>query len=139
MGKIGKRLRRRRKVKDQLATISKNQGNVIIYYSAESLDDLDGRSPRIVSIAILNLSADQEKSFSISRFAERDKISNVCIDAHYDQLGEKMLEAFSNYASPHGRYLLVHWNMRNSMYGFAALTDRCAVLEDSLFEIPELQ
>ena len=40
---------------------------------------------------------------------------------HYDELEKRILTAFFEYAKGRLDYTWLHWNMRDSNYGFAAL------------------
>jgi hypothetical protein len=67
----------------------------VIHYSCESFYDRpNGRSPRITSIALRNLSNGQTRSFSIHQVAEREQIEFGSIEQHYDHLEKKMLKEF---------------------------------------------
>lgn len=101
----------------------------VIHYSCESFYDRpDGRSPRVTSIAVRNLRSAQTKSFSIHKAAERRGVPPKSIVKGYDALEKEMLEGFFAFVGSHlgARYL--HWNMRDSNYGFAAIEHRFIVL-----------
>ena len=141
MSKASERLRHHREGKKQLAKIIDNPNNVVvIHYSCESFYNRSKRtSPRITSIAVRNLATGQTESFSIHQIAERDrKLLSEEIEAHYDELEKKMLEEFYNYARNYQNHTWLHWNMRDTHYGFAALEHRYKVLGGEPFEIPEI-
>lgn len=101
----------------------------VIHYSCESFYDREeGRSPRITSIALRNLESAQTRSFSIHQTAEVNGIPLHEIDKYYDRLEKEMLGSFfSHIASYQGRRFL-HWNMRDSNYGFQAIEHRYRTL-----------
>ena len=128
------------KAKEQLAKISNNCNSIfVIHYSCESFYDLsDETSPRITSIAVRNFATGQTESFSIHHIAERNlELSIKDIPARSNELEKKMLKQFYSYAENHPNYIWLHWNMRDSKYGFAALEHRYAVLGGEPFEIQE--
>ncbi len=109
---------------------------LIIHYSCESFYKTDPtKSPRITSIAVRNLSTGQTTSFSISQLAERKKILDEDVDANYDSLEHEMLKDFYTFADRHSNFNWIHWNMRDTTFGFPALAHRFAVLggKPSLF------
>ena len=140
MNKISENSQLHDKAKEQLANISKNRSNVfVIHYSCESFYDLSNEtSPRITSIAVRNFATGHTESFSIHRIAERDEeLSIKDISTRADELEKKMLEQFYSYAKRHSNYTWLHWNMRDSKYGFPALEHRYEVLGGELFKIQE--
>jgi hypothetical protein len=101
----------------------------IIHYSCESFyDRTDGRSPRITSIAVRKLDSGQTISFSIHQVAERRQLQLDQIELHYDDLEREMLEAFFVQLGSHRGMKYLHWNMRDSNYGFQAIEHRSQVL-----------
>ena len=96
----------------------------------------DGSSPRITSIAVRHYASNQDRAFSIHQVAERSGILLGDIESHYNELEKQMLEDFFQYAStqPNDTKWL-HWNMRDSTYGFAALEHRLQVLGGKPFSI----
>ena len=140
MSYASRRRRSRQEAKTQLVEIRENANQVlVIHYSCESFYDRDQtKSHRITSIAVRNLMTAQTKSFSIHKFAELDgKIAPQEIDRHYDQLEKCVLEKFFVYAKPRENCIWLHWNMRDSNYGFEALEHRFKVHGGEPFSIPE--
>ncbi|MBN9509766.1 MAG: hypothetical protein J0I21_11730 [Alphaproteobacteria bacterium] len=102
----------------------------VIHYSCESFYDRpNGASPRITSIAVRRLDSGQTLSFSIHQVAEERGIPFDQIEAHYDDLERKMLDAFYQHVGSHKGMKYVHWNMRDINYGFAAIEHRHRVLK----------
>ncbi len=114
-----------------------------IHYSCESFHDRpEGRSPRITSIAIANLSTQQAESFSIHKRAERERILFSCIENHYDDLESAMLQDFFSYLKQYQQTKYLHWNMRDDNYGFQAIEHRYRVLTKNVdleYRVPESQ
>ena len=71
-----------------------NSHFLVIHYSCERFCDIvDGRTPRITSIAVRYLNSAQTKSFSIHKIAEIKGISVIEIDKNYDDL-EREISCF---------------------------------------------
>lgn len=110
----------------------------IIHYSCESFyDRVDGRSPRITSIAVRKLDSAQTVSFSIHQVAERKRLTFDKIEQHYDDLEREMLAAFFDHLGSHRGMKYLHWNMRDSNYGFQAIEHRYQVLGQQPFVIED--
>jgi hypothetical protein len=113
---------------------------VVVHYSCESFYDLpDGRSPRITSIAVRNLSSSQTESFSIHQMAELRRIpmTQADIELLYNELEKEMLDAFYAYLRQHQQQTFVHWSMRGKNYGFQAIEHRYKVLGGEPFVLPD--
>ena len=66
---------------------------LVIHYSCESFYDIENdRTPRITSIAIMDLQSDQVTSFSIHKIAEKNKVDFASIEKSYDELEKQMLD-----------------------------------------------
>ena len=117
-------------MKNRLERLSSNAEHVfVIHYSCESFYNTDsGLSPRVTSIAVRNFSSGQTMSFSIHKVAELSQVPLDRIRDGYDDLEKKMLQEFYNYVGKRADSEWVHWNMRDTNYGFAALEHRLSVL-----------
>jgi len=139
MGSARNILKSRKKALDDIERLLGNPENLYaIHYSCESFIDIkDGRSPRITSIAILNVGTRQAISFSIHQMAERKRYEVAAIESHCDELEKMMLDDFYKYVEthPHARWL--HWNMRDINYGFSAISHRYIVLGGQPISIHE--
>ena len=101
----------------------------VIHYSCESFyDPPEGRSPRITSIALRKLDSAQTVSFSIHKVAEIKGISLFDISKYYDCLEKEMLHNFYGHLKNFQQMRFLHWNMRDSNYGFHAIEHRFRVL-----------
>lgn len=103
----------------------------VIHYSCESFYDLpEGRSPRITSIAIRKLDNGQTESFSIHQIAEMrgTGLSAADIEPHYNAYEKAMLDAYFGFLKINSERTYVHWNMRDTNYGFRAIEHRYRVL-----------
>jgi len=134
MGKAATRHQRRTRANATLAEIMGRPDQVIvIHYSCQSFYDIkNGASPRITSIAVRNLESAQTTSFSIHQKAEEEGFSPSQLEPHYDRLEGLMLVDFYKYVSDHDSHRWLHWNMRDSNYGFQAIAHRYRVLRDGL-------
>jgi len=124
------RIRRHREARQTIASLMEHTSNVLVlHYSCESFyDTQDGRTPRITSIAIRNLSSGQTNSFSIHKIAEIKGILPEAIISKYDECELEMLKEYIDYIKSHDSFKWVHWNMRDINYGFAAIEHRFRVL-----------
>lgn len=123
--------KRQRAARQALDTLFGNPSNVfVVHYSCESFyDRLDGRSPRITSIALRNLESAQTKSFSIHQAAELNEIPLDRIEEHYDELEREMLGGFFAHLARFQNMEYLHWNMRDANYGFQAIEHRFRTLQ----------
>lgn len=114
-----------------------SSSTLVIHYSCESFYDRnDPRSPRITSIAVRNLESGQTVSFSIHLVAEQSG-HLAEIDRHFDALEKEMLERFYDHARVNQHKYWLHWNMRDTNYGFPAIENRLKALGGVPFHIPE--
>ena len=138
MGRAKHQLQRRRRAVEHIDRLMQQPDLVIIvHYSSETLQREDGTSPRITSIAVRRYGSGQTSSFSIHQQAERQAIPFADIQGRYDDLERAMLKDFFEFVQRHSTHEWVHWNMRDSTFGFAALEHRYAVLEGVPVEVPE--
>lgn len=88
MGKFLDRHKHRKAASWSLDALFKNaKHSVVIHYSCESFyDRVDGRTPRITSIAVRELESAQTRSFSIHKVAELKGVNLADIADHYDML-----------------------------------------------------
>jgi hypothetical protein len=120
---------------------------IIIHYSCESFFNTHGRTPRVTSIAVKNRDNGTTKTFSIHLSAQVKKkdLTNLS-DPDFDYLEKQMLKDFYDYVKKHSTYRWVHWNMRNSSFGFEAIANRFKILggvpkeiEDQFkYDLPEV-
>ncbi len=134
-----KRLEERAEGLEILKKICKDKNNsLIVHYSCESFVTNHGKTPRITSICTRFLESAQTKSFSIHLQAQFDKLDfNNLSDQDYDKLEKKVLNDFYEFAKNHKKYNWIHWNMRNSNFGFEAISNRYKILGGKPFIIDE--
>lgn len=101
---------------------------LVIHYSCESFYGLKGKSPKITSIAIENLEHGQAQLFAIYKTAEKMEIEFEQITDRYPDIEKSMLDDFFTYVSKNESKKWLHWNMRDSIFGFKALEHRYEVL-----------
>lgn len=133
-----RKIKKLKKVLTELDTLGEHSSKVLlIHYSCESFYDIkNGKSARITSIAIRYFETGQSESFSIHKTAEKEKKLDK-IEGYYDELEKIMLADFFNFVKKHENYKWVHWNMRDSGYGFQAINHRFAVLGGKHKDIPD--
>ncbi len=103
----------------------------VIHYSCESFYNLpEGRSPRITSIAIRKLHNAQTESFSIHQVAELKGtgLSATEIEPYFNEYERTMLDGYFSFLKTNNERTYVHWNMRDTNYGFRAIEHRYRVL-----------
>lgn len=111
---------------------------LVVHYSCESFyDKTDGKTPRVTSIAVRNLSSGQTDSFSIHQVAEEQHIPFDEISQHYDQLERQMLDRYFEFVRMHMHCNWIHWNMRDVNYGFVAIEHRYRVLGGTPIQVAE--
>lgn len=134
-----KRLTERNEGLELLREILKDKNkSLVIHYSCESFVTTHGRTPRVTSICMRYLGTAQTKSFSIHLQAQFDqKDFNTLSNADYDELERKMLNEFYDFAKKHKEFKWIHWNMRDSNFGFEAIANRYRILDGEAFEIDE--
>ncbi len=139
MNRAGRILQRRKNAKEQLAAIMGQAERVIvIHYSCQSFYARpDGASPRVTSIAVRNLASAQTETFSIHQVGERTAVPLEKVAERYDDLEKAMLSDYYHYVQAHASFKWLHWNMRDSNYGFQAIAHRYKVLGGQRVDIPE--
>ena len=121
---------------NEIITDKKNV--LIIHYSCESFITSHGRTPRITSICIRNLATAQTKSFSIHFQAQLNgkDFTNLTMD-EYDILEKQLLDEYYSFIRDNHEKKWLHWNMRDSNYGFEAIVNRYRILKGEPVNIPE--
>lgn len=121
---------RRRRARNRLAQLQQHElHSQIIHYSCESFYERpNGASPRITSIAVRNLGTERTQTYSIHQVAERNGVPISQITDHYDKLEKQMLNEFFEFVRLHHDDRWIHWNMRDSNFGFVAIEHRYKVL-----------
>lgn len=139
MGRELKRLKRRKDVTSRMDSLLEQANTtLVIHYSCESFyDKMDGKTPRITSIAVRNLASGQTDSFSIHQIAEEEHINFDKISEFYDRLERKMLDRYFDFIRNRQHCNWMHWNMRDVNYGFAAIEHRYRVLGGLAVQISE--
>ncbi len=110
---------------------------LIVHYACEDFANRpDGSSARITSIAARYLNNAVTESFSVHISAERLGIPYANIKERYDDLEKDMLQKFNDFVTKHLSFTWLHWNMRDSNYGFPAIYHRCRLYGIEPTEIP---
>ncbi|MEX2805009.1 hypothetical protein AB3329_07850 [Streptococcus sp. H31] len=99
---------------------------LIIHYSCESFYNLNGKSPRIASISVRKYNDGQTINFSMHQYLEKRQHSTT--DESSQTIEKELLEDFFSYVSKNGDKFWIHWNMRDTVFGFHALEHRFKVL-----------
>ena len=132
---------RREERREALAVIQKlasaKSHALIVHYSCESFKASGKQAPRITSIAVRKLSSGATHSFSIHEIAELKKYDSGQTTARYDEIEKEMLKRFFGFIDGHKGCEWIHWNMRDTKYGFAAIEHRYRALGGKPAEIDE--
>lgn len=118
------------KIRDFISELKRHPENFfIVHYSCQNLnDDNEGLSPRITSIAVVHYATEQSVSFSTHAVAEELHIERQDVRAEFDQIELELLTQFYQFVRDRRDKYWVHWNMRNSTFGFEHLAHRYRVL-----------
>ncbi|HEK9993501.1 TPA: hypothetical protein TT573_000572 [Streptococcus equi subsp. zooepidemicus] len=102
---------------------------LIIHYSCESFYNLGGKSPRIASISVRRFNNAQTNNFSIHQYSEM--LNLEITDDTYETIEKKLLTDFFAFVEKNTDKIWIHWNMRDTVFGFHALEQRFKVLGDT--------
>lgn len=113
---------------------------LVIHYSCESFYDYSKPdSRRVTSIAVRRADSSQTKSFSLHLSAEKLGVLQD-IGPSLDRCEREMLDEFYRYVRDHQTaHTWLHWNMRDSNYGFEAIAHRYRVLGGQPVELSDEQ
>ncbi|WP_338946729.1 hypothetical protein KST17_01920 [Fusobacterium canifelinum] len=136
---------RHKKAKEEIKNIFNQLINYrIIHYPCQSFSHVEnGKTAIVTSIAVYSFSSDTTTSFDIQSSAEQLGIEydNISISDNPKKIEEKLLRDFFEYINTNKNCKYLHWNMRDSQYGFQALVNRFKVLtgEEPEYTIPDIQ
>lgn len=119
----------RKKCLKMLDEIDKNKNDYLfVHYACEKFNKETGESPRIASIAIRNFDTGQTQLFALHKSAESLLIPFNEIGDNYDRIEKEMLKEYFKVVGKNLKKIWIHWNMRDTNYGFMALEHRYKVL-----------
>ena len=112
----------------------------IIHYSSQHLFDehIEGATPRITSVVVLQYSTGQLQSFAIHTAADLLGIPRANIAAQYDDVEREMLRQFYAFMATRTQHKWVHWNMRSIVFGFEHLAHRYQTLAGANANMPNI-
>lgn len=119
------------KVETALTKVKKSPEEfLLIHYSSQSLfDEIEGQySPRITSIVVMFYASRQTVNFSLHSIAEELGIARDSVEEDYSRVEAELLKRFFFFAQDHLAKCWLHWNMRNTVFGFEHLEHRYRVL-----------
>lgn len=99
---------------------------LIIHYSCESFYNLNGRSPKIASISVRQFNNAQTNNFSIHQYSE--VLDLPITEENYTTIETQLLKDFYSFVDRKSDRRWIHWNMRDTVFGFHALEHRSKVL-----------
>lgn len=131
------RLTLREKGLKRIELIKKNGSEtLLIHYSCESFLNSNGRTPRIVSISVMDLETSQTNTYSIHLQAQFLKYDfNNLTEPEFDECEKKMLSEYYSFLDKNKTKYFVHWSMNNSNFGFKAIDNRYRILGGYVNEI----
>ena len=101
----------------------------VIHYACQSFDQGQKLgSPRVTAITVRNVDSGDTWVFSIQREQEIVGLGPIQVLSRIDELEYSMLDKFFDFLAINRNNRFVHWNMRDAMYGFAAIEHRFTVL-----------
>lgn len=109
----------------------------IVHYSCESFyENATGASLRVTSIAIRNLKSAQTRSWSLHATAEVMGMLDA-MRPNLNAIERRMLEGYFDFLRTHADCQFLHWNMRDSNYGFYAVEHRFRALGGAPYELQD--
>ena len=109
-----------------------------IHYACQSFySGQQVTSTRVACISLRQLQSGQVRTFSIAKSAELFRMPGEAIGDNWNNLERSMLGEFYEFIRMNKGIKLVHWNMRDDTFGFAALEHRFKVLKGRPEEVPE--
>lgn len=103
-----------------------NKGDVFsIHYSCECFNRSKSSRPRVTSISIYNVATREQNSFNIHVEAQLKSYNCKRLSENdLDASERSLLHRFYKFVNNNHGCIWVHWNMKNSKYGFDALSIR---------------
>jgi hypothetical protein len=130
---------RQKAARDRLDQIFAHQEVVYaVHYACQSFySGQQVTSTRVACISLRHVQSGQVTTFSIAKTAELFRMPADAIGDNWNNLERSMLGEFYEFIRMNKGVKLVHWNMRDDTFGFAALEHRFRVLKGRPEEIPE--
>lgn len=129
---------RRKAARDEIARALQSRHHAyVLHYVGESFTT---PAYRVTAIAARNLGTGATECFeieSVLRSLGLDPLTATA--AELDRAERKILEAFFKFVRDHKNFYWLHWNMRNSAFGFQGLQNRVRALGGRAANIPENQ
>ncbi len=121
---------RQRQARERLTKLfAQRQTAFVVHYACDTI--FGPNSARVTSIVARNLGDGSTHTFSLHQEAELQRLAPARALQCLDDLERAALEKFVAFLGSHQRATYVHWNMRDSTYGFAALEHRYQCLGGS--------
>lgn len=127
---------RRKAAREEIARALQSRHHAyVLHYVGESFET---PAYRVTAIAARNLGSGATESFDIENVLRGLGLDpSTASDAELDNAERRMLEAFFKFAREHRNFYWLHWNMRNSAFGFQGLENRVRALGGRATIIPE--
>lgn len=131
------RLKERESANEIIKELLANRRKInVVHYSCESFYETNGNIPRITAIYVKNADSNSSEAFSIHLEAQLKNKPLCCLtEQDFDYLEKCMLERFYKYVKLHKTNRWVHWNMKNTIYGFDAIANRFRILKGKPVDI----
>jgi len=130
-------IKERAAIRDRISQIHTDSNRTfLVHYACESFDQVPGTPVRITGIAVRNLKSGQTMSWTIFGEAERKKRTST-IAQDLDLLERSLLQAFSRHLRKFDDCTFVHWNMRDTKFGFTHLHRRSSALGVKLYSLQD--
>lgn len=109
----------------------------VLHYVGESFTT---PAYRVTAIAARNLGTGATECFEIESVLRGLGLDpSTAAPADLDRAERKILDAYFRFVRDHKNYYWLHWNMRNSAFGFQGLENRVRALGGRAANIPESQ
>lgn len=130
-------MKERAALRERISQIyTESNRSYIVHYACESFDGALGAAIRITGIAVRNLKSGQTMSWTIFGEAQRKKRVPTLVQ-DLDLLERSVLQAFSRHLQKYDDCTFIHWNMRDTKFGFAHLHRRAKALGVKLYSIQD--
>lgn len=127
---------RSRAAKSDIARAMKSRQHAfVLHYVGESFASV---RHRVTAIAARNLGSGVTECFELENELRRSGVNPLTASSdELDRAERRVLDAFYAFVRSHPNYFWLHWNMRNSTFGFLALQNRQKELGGRDVSIPD--
>lgn len=130
-------IKERAAIRDRISQIHADSNRTfLVHYACELFDGAAGTPVRISGIAVRNLKSGQTMSWTVFGEAQRKKRTETLVQ-DLDLLERSLLQAFSRHVRKFDDCTFIHWNMRDTKFGFTHLHRRASALGVKLYSLQD--